>query len=131
MNLKNATREDIEYILQIAQDVISLNMPVSTDGMDLDDELGSLIVDPSPGPDEIYIKKEKGENLERYMRQCLDEREIAILRMRYGFEGVCSTLNEIAKELNLTRERVRQIEKRAMQKLRVLFHKKHLTMEDI
>lgn len=131
MNLKNATREDIEYILQIAQDVVSLNTPVSIDGMDLGDELGSLVVDPSPGPDEICIEKEKGENLKRYMRQCLDEREITILRMRYGFEGTCYTLNEIAKKLNLTRERIRQIEKRAMQKLRVLFRKKHLTMEDI
>ena len=113
------------------RDVISLNLPIRFDEED-EVELGSLLEDPGPGPEEICLQNARRESLEKYMKKYLDERQIMILRLRYGFEdGHCYTLECVAKKLGLTGERVRQLEYKAMKKLRLKFMTKGLTAEDI
>ena len=85
-----------------------------------DGELRSLIPDDnSPTPFAILDDNESSERLNRLMNN-LDQREQTILRMRYGLDGSQpKTLEQISKKIGRTRERVRQIQKRALNKLRL------------
>lgn len=97
--------------------VASFDRSVGEDG---DTTLGDLVPDNRPAAD--YERAEVGSDSERIMealRYALDEREFQILFMRNGFAtGEPMKLEEIGKEFNLTRERIRQIEARAISKLR-------------
>jgi RNA polymerase primary sigma factor len=127
------TAKDIEQILVLAQGVISLDTPVGKNEYDdFEETIGNFVVDPAPGPEEICLQKARRESLEKYMEMYLREKDMKILRLRHGFEdGHCYSLDEIGKKLCLTRERVRQIEARAIRKLRLKFMAKGLTEEDI
>lgn len=128
---KVLTGKDIERILIIAQDIVSLNTPVSNEP-DSDTELDDYIEDPSPTPDEEVIMADRREFLINCCAKYLSPRECAIIILRFGLEsGNPMTLEEIGRELKITRERVRQVEKQAIRKLRFHFLKKNLTMEDI
>ncbi|MEN3013607.1 MAG: sigma-70 family RNA polymerase sigma factor [Endomicrobiia bacterium] len=69
-------------------------------------------------PFNYLLQNYKREILEKAMDKFLDEREKAILKLRYGFNGKEYTLEEVGKMFNITRERVRQIEAKAIRKLR-------------
>ena len=108
--------ERVREIMRIAQDPVSLETPI---GEEEDSHLGDFIPDDdAPAPADaaslILLKEQLGEVL-----STLTEREEKVLRLRFGLEdGRSRTLEEVGKEFNVTRERIRQIEARALRKLR-------------
>ena len=110
------TEEDVKNILSYLQSPVSLETPVGDEG---ENSLGDMVEDkteatPEEAMNALVQKEEVSELLES-----LSERERQVIRLRYGLEdGKTHTLEEIGSILNVTRERVRQIEARAMEKLR-------------
>ena len=110
------TEEDVKNILSYLQSPVSLETPVGDEG---ENSLGDMVEDkteatPEEAMNTLVQKEEVSELLES-----LSERERQVIRLRYGLEdGKTHTLEEIGSILNVTRERVRQIEARAMEKLR-------------
>jgi len=113
--------EKVEHIIKISQETVSLEAPV---GEEEDSRLGDFIEDKvslSPEENAIYqlMKGHVGESL-----GILSPREQKILKMRFGLEeainkpGRTHTLEEVGKEFGVTRERIRQIEAKALQKLK-------------
>ena len=116
------TAEKIRKIQQIAQmtDVISINTPISSGADNIPDtELGDMIPDPSPGLEELAISADRREILLKVIDLALNEKEKYVIINRFGFEGDPMTLNEIGEKYDLTRERIRQIEARALRKIKI------------
>ena len=114
--LGDKSTEDVKNILSYLQHPVSLETPVGDDG---ENNLGDMVEDKaSPTPEEamnLLVQKEEVSEL----LNALNDREKQVIRLRYGLEdGKTYTLEEIGEELKVTRERVRQIESRAMEKLR-------------
>lgn len=112
----NLDLKKVNYILKISQDIVSLEAPVGTEE---DSKLSDFIQDESAmSPfDEAHrnIIKENIADLLQY----LSAREQKIIKMRFGLEdGIPHTLEEVGKEFNVTRERIRQIEGKVLEKLR-------------
>lgn len=128
---KTWTAKEVERIMLIAEGTVSLNDPVIKDGEDLETELGDILEDPNSDVEEEYLRKAKYEYLCNIIEAILPERERDIVYKRFGFVGSPMTLEEVGQELNLTRERVRQLEVRALRRLRLHFKKKRLTEDDI
>jgi RNA polymerase primary sigma factor len=105
----------VENILQVAQRPLSLQMPI---GDEEEDALEDFIEDEAPNPDETAMQKLMSEHLEKIL-EGLPPREVRILQLRYGLlNGKVHTLNEVGRKMGVTRERVRQIEAQALQRLR-------------
>ena len=106
----------VRHILKISQDIISLEAPV---GSEEDSKLGDFIEDDEAlSPSEVTHKQILKENIHK-MLQYLSPREKKIITMRFGLiDGIGHTLEEVGKEFNVTRERIRQIEAKVLQKLR-------------
>ncbi len=108
--------ERVREIMRIAQDPVSLETPI---GEEEDSHLGDFIPDEdAPAPAEaaslILLKEQLNQVL-----STLTEREEKVLRLRFGLEdGRSRTLEEVGKQFNVTRERIRQIEAKALRKLR-------------
>lgn len=109
--------EKIQYIKSIARDPMSLETPV---GEEDDSALGDFISDPNSVTPQDFLEKELlTESLDDILEKYLTDKEEKIIRMRYGqFDGKEYTLEEIGKIMGITRERVRQIENKALDKLR-------------
>lgn len=114
------TAEKIRKIQAIAQmtDVTSLNTPIMTVDSESDAELGDLIPDPQPGLEELAISADRREILLKVIDLALNEKEKYVIISRFGFEGDPMTLNEIGEKYDITRERIRQIEARALRKIK-------------
>lgn len=81
----------------------------------------------SLGPEKKLIYESLKKDLKRYLNKCLDRRELKIIEMFYGIDKKREcTLKEIAKEMNLTNERVRQIKEKSMKKLKFRSYQKNL-----
>jgi RNA polymerase sigma factor (sigma-70 family) len=108
--------QEVNDLLQYGADPVSLETPIGFDG---DTELADIVADLSaPTPFDVVADSMLGEELEKLLAP-LDDRERQILRLRYGLDrGDPRTLEEVGSELNLTRERIRQIERTALSKLR-------------
>jgi len=109
--------EKIREALKASQQPISLETPLDEEN---DNELGDVLEDQTlQSPTEITAQHQ----LQEYIADALQdvsEREREILQLRYGLlDGTSHSLTEVGKLLHLSRERVRQIEMRALQKLRV------------
>ena len=106
----------VRHIMKISQDIISLEAPV---GAEEDSKLGDFIEDDEAiSPSEATNRQLMKENI-RYMLQYLTHREQKIIRMRFGLDdGIGHTLEEVGREFGVTRERIRQIEAKILQKLR-------------
>ena len=106
----------VRHILKISQDIISLEAPV---GAEEDSKLGDFIEDDQTiSPAESTNRKIIKENIHG-MLQYLSPREQKIIRMRFGLDdGIGHTLEEVGREFGVTRERIRQIEAKILQKLR-------------
>ena len=106
----------VEETLRIAQDPVSLETPV---GGEEDSHLGDFIEDDSAAePDEAAAAKLMKEQLAEVL-STLSPREEQVLRMRFGLDdGKAHTLEEVGNAFNVTRERIRQIEAKALRKLR-------------
>ena len=106
----------VREIMRIAQDPVSLETPI---GEEEDSHLGDFIPDDdAPAPAEaaslVLLKEQLNEVL-----NTLTDREAKVLRLRFGLEdGRSRTLEEVGKEFEVTRERIRQIETKALRKLR-------------
>jgi len=108
--------EKVEEIYRISQDTTSLSTPV---GDDEDSFLGDFIEDTTQmSPYEETSKELLRESIEEVLSS-LDERETKVLSLRFGLMGETpKTLEEVGKIFNVTRERIRQIEAKALRKLR-------------
>ncbi len=108
--------EKVAEIQKIAQDPVSLETPI---GEEDDSHLGDFIQDDdSPAPQDSAAYTMLKEQLEEVM-DTLTPREAKVLKLRFGLEdGKARTLEEVGKEFMVTRERIRQIEAKALRKLR-------------
>ena len=108
--------EKVMEIQKIAQDPVSLETPI---GEEDDSHLGDFIPDDdSPAPHDSAAFTLLREQLEEVMNT-LTSREAKVLRLRFGLiDGKARTLEEVGREFNVTRERIRQIEAKALRKLR-------------
>lgn len=129
---KKWTPKEIERILLLSQDIVSLNTLVGAVDGDADTEIGDLIPDPDPGPDEILLKGERITHVHECLDSAMKPKEAQVLRMRFGIgEYPIMTLEEVGEILGITRERVRQIENRALRKAKIYFTKKKMEFEDV
>ena len=110
------TVEKVREILKIAQEPVSLETPI---GEEEDSHLGDFIPDEdAPAPAEAAAFSMLKEQLVEVLNT-LTEREQKVLKLRFGLEdGRARTLEEVGKEFDVTRERIRQIEAKALRKLR-------------
>ena len=108
--------ERVREILKISQEPVSLETPI---GEEEDSHLGDFIQDDNvPVPAEAAAQTLLKEQLDEVL-DTLTEREQKVLRLRFGMDdGRARTLEEVGKEIDVTRERIRQIEAKALRKLR-------------
>ena len=111
--------EKIEYVMKIKQDIASLDASVGRDGEDDDSSLGDFIEDEDRvSPEDSAATQLLKEQIASIL-QTLTDREQKIIKMRFGIGGGKShTLEEVGAEFSVTRERIRQIEAKALAKLR-------------
>jgi RNA polymerase primary sigma factor len=109
--------EKVHHIEKIAQETVSLESPVGED--DDDSVLGEFIVDEkSLSPAQVAARRMLRDQLMNIIKE-LSPREQKILAMRFGLDdGVTHTLEEVGKEFGVTRERIRQIEAKALERIR-------------
>ena len=112
----NMPEEKVREIMRISQDPVSLEMPI---GEEEDSHLGDFIPDDnSPTPADSASFTMLREQIDEVLAT-LTPREAQVLRLRFGLEdGKTRTLEEVGKVFNITRERIRQIEAKALRKLR-------------
>jgi RNA polymerase primary sigma factor len=116
--------ERVSEILQMSQEPVSLETPI---GEDAENELGDLIEDrTAPAPADVAAQSSVRRQVDEALGN-LTERERKVLELRFGLaDGRPRTLEEIGGELNLTRERIRQIERKALGRLRGDVHVREL-----
>jgi len=107
---------EVETLIGYTVEPVSLATPVGSEG---DTELGDIVADSdSPGPFDLVAEAMLPGEIGKLLAH-LNERECRILTLRYGLDrGEPRTLDEVGRELHLTRERIRQIERSALAKLR-------------
>ena len=111
--------EKIEYVIKIKQDISSLDAGVGRDGEDDDSVLQDFIVDEDTVSPEDSASNQLLKEQVQEILSSLSDREQKIVRMRFGLDnGENHTLEEVGQEFAVTRERIRQIEAKALAKLR-------------
>ena len=108
--------QQVADIMRISADPVSLSAPVGDDG---ESELGDLVADANgASPFDLVAAGMLGDEIEKLLEP-LDDREKQVIRLRFGLDrGEPRTLEDLASHFKLTRERIRQIEQKAMAKLR-------------
>ena len=116
--------DKVREILKIAQEPVSLETPI---GEEEDSHLGDFIPDDeTPTPADAASATMRREVIERQLRT-LTPREEHVIKLRFGlYDGRCRTLEEVGQEFKITRERIRQIEAKALRKLRHPSRARHL-----
>ena len=109
--------DKVHHLIKIDQDTVSLDRPVEED--DQSTLIGDFIQDEStPGPDQLTYAKITKDHLWKILGD-LTDRDKKIVEMRFGLtDGAVHTLEEVGREFVITRERVRQIEAKALEKMR-------------
>ena len=108
--------EKVREVIKISQDPVSLETPI---GEEDDSHLGDFIKDESSLSPEEYATNEILKEEIKAVLSTLQPREQQVLELRFGLiDGTCYTLEEVGKRFNVTRERIRQIEAKALRKLR-------------
>ena len=111
--------EKIEYVMKIKQDIHSLDAGVGRDGDEEDSVLGDFIEDEDGATPEESASGQLLKEQVQAVLSTLSDREQKIVKMRFGLDGGKShTLEEVGQEFAVTRERIRQIEAKALAKLR-------------
>ena len=108
--------ERVREIMRVAQEPVSMETPI---GPEEDSRLMDFIRDEDAlAPDDAALKTITNEDIDSVLHT-LTPREEAVIRLRFGLkDGRCHTLEEVGTEFNVTRERIRQIEAKALRKLR-------------
>ncbi len=108
--------ERVREIMRVAQEPVSMETPI---GPEEDSRLMDFIRDEDAlAPDEAALKTITNEDIDGVLKT-LTPREESVIRLRFGLQdGRCHTLEEVGTEFNVTRERIRQIEAKALRKLR-------------
>ena len=108
--------ERVREIMRVAQEPVSMETPI---GPEEDSRLMDFIRDEDAlAPDEAALKTITNEDIDGVLKT-LSPREEAVIRLRFGLmDGRCHTLEEVGMEFDVTRERIRQIEAKALRKLR-------------
>ena len=116
--------EKVREIMKVAQDPVSLETPI---GEEEDSHLGDFIPDEdTPAPSEAASTTILREVIEQQLNT-LTAREAHVIKLRFGlYDGRMRTLEEVGREFNITRERIRQIESKALRKLRHPSRARHL-----
>ncbi|MCI8670897.1 MAG: RNA polymerase sigma factor RpoD [Bacilli bacterium] len=108
--------DKVREVIKISQEPVSLETPI---GEEDDSHLGDFIKDESSMSPEEYATNEILKEEIKSVLMTLQVREQEVLELRFGlFDGTCHTLEEVGKKFNVTRERIRQIEAKALRKLR-------------
>lgn len=112
----NTTEEKVREIFKISQDPLSLETPI---GEEDDSHLGDFVKDDSSlSPEEYAINEVLKDEISELLLT-LTEREEQVIKLRFGLiDGTCRTLEEVGTIFGVTRERIRQIEAKALRKLR-------------
>lgn len=112
----NMSVERVREIMRVAQETVSMETPI---GPEEDSRLMDFIRDEDAlAPDDAALKTITNEDIDGVLKT-LTPREEAVIRLRFGLEdGRCHTLEQVGAEFNVTRERIRQIEAKALRKLR-------------
>lgn len=114
--MENISEEKVREIQKIALDPVSLETPI---GEEDDSHLGDFIEDKDTLSPDDYTNNQLLKDEINAVLQGLTEREEKVLRLRFGLlDGRTRTLEEVGKEFNVTRERIRQIEAKALRKLK-------------
>lgn len=109
------TREKLAELMLIGFDPLSMDSKINEDD---DSSLGDFIVDRNTDVQAAVDNRLRYEGIHAALSQ-LDKREREIIRMRFGFvDGICHTLEEVGSVFHVTRERVRQIEQKALRRMR-------------
>ncbi len=110
------TVEKVREVIKISQDPVSLETPI---GEEDDSHLGDFVKDVNAMTPEEYATNEILKEEIKAVLETLQEREQEVLELRFGLvDGTSHTLEEVGKKFNVTRERIRQIEAKALRKLR-------------
>lgn len=108
----------VEDLLSISRELVSLDAPVLSDGSSLS-SIGDFVEDDSLSPEDSLINVALQEDIGKILENTLNEREREIIELRFGLNGrFPMSLKEIGKLYNLTKERIRQIEKKALDRLK-------------
>ena len=108
--------EKVREVLKISQEPVSLETPI---GEEEDSHLGDFLKDESSLSPEEYTENEILKEEIKEVLMSLQAREQEVLELRFGLiDGTCHTLEEVGKKFNVTRERIRQIEAKALRELR-------------
>ena len=106
----------VREVIKISQDPVSLETPI---GEEEDSHLGDFVKDINAMTPEEYATNEILKEEIKAVLETLQEREQEVLELRFGLiDGTSHTLEEVGKKFNVTRERIRQIEAKALRKLR-------------
>ncbi len=109
----------VKDLLQISREMVSFEAPVSSNGEASDSKLGDFIEDEGFGPDELIMEKCLKEDINSVLAS-LSEKERNIIVLRFGLNNNAPmSLKEIGELYGLTKERIRQIEKRAIERLKM------------
>ena len=108
--------DKVREVIKISQEPVSLETPI---GEEEDSHLGDFLKDESSLSPEEYTENEILKEEIKEVLMSLQAREQEVLELRFGLiDGTCHTLEEVGKKFNVTRERIRQIEAKALRKLR-------------
>lgn len=111
------TVNELHSLRRVTQDAVSLNTPVGED--DGDTTLIDMLADDSEGPEDAMEQSALHDALVAVMDRVLSDKERLVINLRMGLNGgPCMTLEQVGKELHVTRERIRQIEAKALRKLK-------------
>jgi len=120
------TPEALEGLLEHAREVYRLEEPVSPGDGEPGNPYGDFLESPLPGPEETALARARREAILKVL-EALPPREAEVIRLRYGLDGAPPlTLEEAAQKLRVTRERVRQLERQALTRLKLDRFRKRL-----